>query len=175
MRTTGKLSYADLPKVKCKPGAGPRQLVMHPKGGFAYLINELNSTMTAYRHDAATGALSELQILPTLPADFTGDTSCAEVQITPDGRFLYGSNRGHDTLAIYAIDPDTGLMTAVGWEPTGGRIPRNFEVDPTGRYICVANQDTSNLVLFRIDQESGKLTRFGQEAQAGTPICVRFA
>jgi 6-phosphogluconolactonase len=171
----GTLAYADVPKVTCRPGAGPRQLAMHPKGGFAYLINELDSTMTAFRHDAATGALSELQTLSTLPADFTGVSTCAEVQITPDGRFLYGSNRGHDSLAIFAIDPGRGTMTPVGWEPSGGRIPRNFAIDPTGRYLCAANQDTSNLVLFRIDQDSGKLTRYGTGAQAGTPICVRFA
>ena len=97
------------------------------------------------------------------------------MQITPDGRFLYGSNRGHNSLAIYAIDAGTGRLTPVGWESTGGRIPRNFEIDPTGRYICAANQDTDNLVLFRIDQETGKLTRYGTEARAGTPICVRFA
>ena len=131
--------------------------------------------MTAYAHDAATGGLEELQTLTTLPADFTGPTSCAEVQITPDGRFLYGSNRGHNSLAIYAIDAGRGTLTPVGWESTGGRIPRNFEINPTGRYICAANQDTDNLVLFRIDQETGKLTRYGTEARAGTPICVRFA
>ena len=173
--TRGKLAYADVPKVRTKPGAGPRQLVMHPKGGYAYLINELNSTMTAFAHDAATGALTELQTLPTLPQGLKRHSTCAEVQITPDGRFLYGSNRGHNSLAIYAIDPDDGTLEQVGWEPTGGRIPRNFEVHPSGRYLCAANQDTSNLVLFRIDPESGRLTRYGTEAEAGTPICVRFA
>ena len=109
------------PRSRWRPGAGPRQLVIAPNGRFAYLINELNSTMTAYATMPRTGALTELQILPTLPADFTGDTSCAEVQITPAGRFLYGSNRGHDSLAIYAIDPDDGLMTAVGWERPAAR------------------------------------------------------
>jgi 6-phosphogluconolactonase len=172
---SGKLAVADVPKVKTREGAGPRQLVMHPRGGFAYLINELDSTMTAYGHDARTGALAELQTLGTLPDTFSGPSTCAEVQITPDGRFLYGSNRGHNSLVIYAIDAGSGLMTVVDWEPTGGEIPRNFEVDPSGHYVCVANQDTSNLVLFSIDQESGKLSRFGTEAEAGTPICVRFA
>ena len=128
---------------------------MHPEGGFAYLINELDSTMTAYVQDATTGALSELQTLPTLPDGFGGESTCAEVQITPNGSFLYGSNRGHNSLVIYEVDPSSGLMTQVGWESTGGEIPRNFEIDPSGRYICVGNQDTSNLVLFRIDQETG--------------------
>lgn len=172
---TGTLTVADVPKVEVTPGAGPRQLVMHPDGGSAYLINELNSTMTAYRHDAQTGALIEMQTLSTLPEGFEGETSCAEVQITPDGRFLYGSNRGHDSIAIYAVDPVGRKLTSVGWESTGGKIPRNFEVDPTGRYLCVANQDSDNLVLFRIDQTTGRLTRFGVEAEAPTPICVRFA
>jgi len=170
----GTLEHADLPRVRCRPGAGPRQVVMHPRGGFAYLINELDSTMTAYAHDPATGGLAELQTLSTLPEGFEGPTSCAEVQITPDGRFLYGSNRGHNTLAIFAIDPATGELTALGWQSTGGAVPRNFQIDPSGRFICVANQDSDNLVVFRLDPQTGALTRFGTVAEVGTPICVRF-
>lgn len=171
---TGAVTPAAQPSVSVKPGAGPRQLVMHPRGGFAYLINELNSTMTAYRHDAATGALTELQTLPTLPKGFSGHSTCAEVQITPDGKFLYGSNRGHDTVAIYAIDPDAGTLTPIGYESTGGKIPRNFTVDPTGRFLVAANQDTDNLVPFRLDPETGKLEPIGQSIEAPTPICVKF-
>jgi 6-phosphogluconolactonase len=171
---TGKLSPAETPWVSVKPGAGPRQLVMHPRGGFAYLINELNCTMTSYRYDAASGALHELQTLPTLPADFSGHSSCAEVQISPDGRYLYGSNRGHDSLAIYRLDEDGG-MEAIGHVPTGGRIPRNFEVHPSGRLLCAANQDSDNLVMFRIDSSTGRPEPMGQTAMVGTPICVRFA
>ncbi len=172
---TGKVAPASQPWVKTAPGAGPRQVVMHPKGDFAYLINELNSTMTAFAYDAETGALTELQTLSTLPPGFTEHTSCAEVQITPDGRFLYGSNRGHDSLVIYAIDPRTGLMTLVGHESTRGHIPRNFEVGPTGTFLIAANQDTDNLVPFRLDPETGLLTATGQSIEAPTPICVRFA
>ncbi|HVX79758.1 MAG TPA: lactonase family protein [Devosiaceae bacterium] len=172
---TGKLTPADVPAVKTRPGAGPRQLVMHPRGKYAYLINELDSTMTAFAFDAKTGALSELQTLSTLPAGgFEGVTSCAEVQITPNGRFLYGSNRGHNSIVIYSIDEATGRMTLVGHESTQGRIPRNFEVDPTGQYLIAANQDTDNLVLFDIDQATGELHPRGVTAEAGTPICVRF-
>jgi 6-phosphogluconolactonase len=172
---TGKLTPADVPAVKTRPGAGPRQLVMHPRGKYAYLINELDSTMTAFAFDAKTGALSELQTLSTLPAGgFEGVTSCAEVQITPNGRFLYGSNRGHNSIVIYSIDEATGRMTLVGHESTQGRIPRNFEVDATGQYLIAANQDTDNLVLFDIDQATGELHPRGVTAEAGTPICVRF-
>lgn len=160
--------------VKVAPGAGPRQLVMHPNGKFAYLINELNSTMTAYGYDPAKGTLTELQTLPTLPAGYHAHSTCAEVQITPDGKFLYGSNRGHDSLAIYALDGQTGKMTLVGHESTRGRIPRNFEVSPTGEFLAAANQDTNNVIMFRIDRATGKLTPTGNVVEAGTPICVRF-
>jgi 6-phosphogluconolactonase len=172
----GTVSPAAQPFMATKPGAGPRQLVMHPRGGFAYLINELDSTMTAFAYDADTGRLTELQTLTTLPPEgFEGTTSCAEVQITPDGRFLYGSNRGHNSLVIYAVDPASGLMSLVGHESTRGEIPRNFEIAPSGRFLIAANQDTGNLVPFRLDPETGKLTAVGQSVEAGTPICVRFA
>jgi 6-phosphogluconolactonase len=175
-QSTGAVKPASQPWVKVAPGAGPRQLVMHPKADFAYLINELNCTMTAYGYDPKTGALTELQTLTTMPPEgFDKHNSCAEVQITPDGRFLYGSNRGHNSLVIYAIDAKTGLMTLVGHESTRGEIPRNFEVGPTGRFLIAANQDTNNLVPFRLDPETGKLTAVGQSVEAGTPICVRFA
>jgi 6-phosphogluconolactonase len=171
----GKLTAnPNQPAVKVKPGAGPRQLVMHPNGRFAYLINELNSTMTAYAYDAAKGTLTELQTLPTLPADFKGHSTCAEVQITPDGRFLYGSNRGHDSLAIYAVDPAKGTLAIVGHESTRGRIPRNFVVSPDGAFVLAANQDTSDIYSFRIDKATGKLAYTGNQAEAGTPICIKF-
>jgi 6-phosphogluconolactonase len=130
--------------------------------------------MTAYRYDAKKGTLTELQTLSTLPADFKGYSSCAEVQIAPSGRFLYGSNRGHDSIAIYAINPKRGTLTPVGHESTRGRIPRNFVVDPSGKFLAAANQDTNNIIMFRIDQKTGKLAPTGDVAEAGTPICVRF-
>ena len=171
---TGRITRADVPRVKTRPGAGPRQLVMHPRGRFAYLINELNSTMTAYAFDVTTGALSELQTLSTLPAEgFDGDTSCAEVQMTPNGKFLYGSNRGHNSIVAYAVD-EAGFMTTIGHESTQGRIPRSFEVDSRGRYLIAANQDTNNLIVFDIDPATGRLNANGARSFAGTPICVRF-
>lgn len=171
----GKLTpNGNQPFVSVEPGAGPRQLVMHPNGRFAYLINELNSTMTAYGYDPEKGTLTSLQTLPTRPRDFSGHSSCAEVQITPSGRFLYGSNRGHDSLVIYGVDPVRGTLMTVAHESTRGRIPRNFEVSPTGEFLAVANQDSDTIVMFRIDQATGRLIPTGHTVAAGTPVCVRF-
>ncbi len=163
------------PSVTVTPaGAGPRQLAIAPNGRFAYLINELNSTMTAYAYDAGRGTLSELQTLSTLPAGYTGDSTCAEVQVAPSGRFLYGSNRGHDSIVIYALDPEAGTMTLVGHESTRGRIPRNFTLSPKGDFIAAANQDSNTVVMFRVDPDKGTLTATGNVVEAGTPICVKF-
>lgn len=173
--STGKLTpHPTQPLVRTAPGAGPRQLVMRPDGKFAYLINELDSTMTAFRYEAATGVLSALQTLPTLPEDYAGHSTCAEVQISPDGRFLYGSNRGHDSLAVYAVDLDAGTLTLLGHDSTRGRIPRNFVVSPCGEFVAAANQDTDNVILFRRDARTGRLVPTGDVVSAGTPICVKF-
>jgi len=171
---TGRLTPARQPSMATAPGAGPRHLAMHPGGGHAYLINELDSTITACRRDAATGGLTELQTLSTLPDGARDGNSCAEVQLGPDGRFLYGSNRGHDSIVIYAVEPASGRLTLVGHESTGGRVPRSFEISPDGRFLIVANQDTNNLMIFRIDQGTGKLTNIGESVEAPTPVCVRF-
>ena len=169
----GRLAPGDPPWVEVAPGAGPRQVVFHPSGAFAYLINELDSTMTAFRYDAARGALEPLQTLSTLPADFAGRSTCAEVQIAPSGAYLYGSNRGHDSLVIYAVDQARGTLTCVGHQSTLGRIPRNFCVTPEGDYVLAANQDTDNLVVFRLDRASGRLTPTGVEVEVPTPVCVK--
>ncbi len=162
------------PFVKTKPGAGPRQLVMHPSGKLAFLISELNSTMTSYRCDPNKGTLTEIQTLSTLPPGFKGESTCAEVQIHPSGRFLYGSNRGHNSIVIYGVDPASGGLTLVGHESTRGNVPRNFAVDPTGAFLAAANQESDNVVMFRIDSTTGKLAPTGNVVEAGTPICVRF-
>jgi 6-phosphogluconolactonase len=172
---TGKLTQNPAqPFVAVTPGAGPRQMAIHPDGRFAYLISELNSTMTAYRYAADTGSLTALQTVSTLPEGFTGDSNCAEVQIVPSGRFLYGSNRGHNSIVIYAVDHAQGTLTLVGHESTQGETPRNFEIGPTGDLLAVANQDSNSVVMFRIDQATGKLTATGNVVEAGTPVCVRF-
>ena len=157
------------------PGSGPRHFAFCPDGKFAYVINELSSTITAFSYDASAGRLDEVQTITTLPAGFSGNNSTAEVQVHPSGRFVYGSNRGHDSIAIFAVDRGSGKLTAIGHEPTQGKTPRNFGIDPTGRYLLAANQGTNNLVLFRIDAATGKLTATGATATVGAPVCVKFA
>jgi 6-phosphogluconolactonase len=170
----GKLEAHDDPWGEVIAGAGPRQVVMHPRGGYAYLINELNSTMTAFRYDRDRGILREIQTLSTLPEDFKGASTCAEVQISPSGKFLYGSNRGHDSIVIYAIDPRDGLLTCIGHESTRGKSPRHFALDPAGEFLLVANQDTDSVVPFRLDPMSGELMATGHRAHVPTPVCVKF-
>jgi 6-phosphogluconolactonase len=169
----GKLEPNDEPWVEVTAGAGPRQVVLHPRGGYAYLINELDSTMTAFRYDGDRGILREIRTLSTLPAGFEGASTCAGVQVAPSGRFLYGSNRGHDSIAIYAIDQSDGTLTCIGHESTRGKTPRHFAIDPDGEYLLAANQDTDSVVTFRLDAVSGALTATGYSAHVPTPVCVR--
>ena len=162
------------PYAAVKPGAGPRHFAFHPNGRFAYVINELDSTITAFSYDAARGRLTELQTVPTLPTEFKGQSSTAEIAVHPNGRFLYGSNRGHDSLAVFAIDSATGKLTFVQHEPTQGKTPRNFALDPTGAFLLAANQGSDNVVVFRIDAGSGKLSPTGKTIEVGAPVCVTF-
>ena len=171
----GKLAPNDPPAASVAPGAGPRHFAFHPTGRFAYVINEMASTVTAFAYDANAGRLSELQTVSTLPAGFTGSSTTAEVQVHPSGRFLYGSNRGHDSIAVFGIDARTGKLTAVGHQPTQGKTPRNFGIDPTGTYLLAANQGSGNLVVFRIDPKSGELKPTGVTAEVPSPVCVKFA
>lgn len=170
---TGMLKANDPTHGAVKPGAGPRHFAVHPTNRYAYVINEMQSTVTAFTFDAQGGALTEVQTLSTLPAPHQGN-STAEVQVHPSGRFLYGSNRGHNSIAIFSIDQKTGKLTAVGHESTRGEIPRNFGIDPTGQYLLAANQRTNNVTVFRIDQGTGKLTATGAELKVPSPVCVKF-
>lgn len=156
------------------PGSGPRHLAVHPSGRTAYVINEMLSTITTMRVSRDGGRLEPDQTVPTLPAGFQGGSSTAEVVVHPSGRFVYGSNRGHDSLAIFSVDPASGRLTPAGHEPTGGRTPRNFCIDPEGKTLWAANQGTDNIVVFRINAVTGQLTRTGQELRVGSPVCVRF-
>jgi len=158
------------------PGSGPRHIAFHPNGRFAYVINEMLCTMTTFSYDATRGELKELQTLTTLPAGESVQPgySTAEVLAHPSGKFVYGSNRGHDTIAIFAVDPQTGKLAPVGHESTQGKAPRCFGIDPTGAYLLAANQGTDNVIVFRIDQKSGKLTATGQSIEVGAPVCVMF-
>ena len=168
----GELKRDDQLTVKTKPGAGPRHFTFHPSGKFAYAINELNSTVTAYSYDGK-GGLREIATYPTLPSDFKGSNSTAEVVVHPNGRTLYGSNRGHDSLAIFNVDPATGKLAFVEHVSTGGKTPRNFAIEPTGKYLFAANQDTNNFVLYKIATD-GKLTPAGPQMKVTAPVCVRF-
>ena len=161
-------------EVKMKPGAGPRHFTFHPNGRYAYLIQELNSTMTAFAYHAEKGTLEELQTLSTLPEDFKGQNFCADVHVSPSGKFVYGSNRGHNSIAMFAVDEKTGTLTSLGQEPTGGRTPRNFAIDPTGTYLLAANQDTSNIVAFRIDPQTGKLKKTDHVTSVPFPVCLKI-
>ncbi|MDR1802140.1 MAG: lactonase family protein [Treponema sp.] len=167
---SGALKPAPTPYYRSAPGSGPRHCVFHPNGKYLYLINELGSSVTALAYNEADASLSHLQTVPTIPAGFSAHNSCADIQITPDGRFLYGSNRGHDSIAIYAVDAGTGLLSLAGIESSGGKIPRGFCVDPRGAFLLAANQDTDNIVVFRID---GATMRKVSEHAVPTPVCVK--
>jgi|WetSurMetagenome_2_1015567.scaffolds.fasta_scaffold08395_3 6-phosphogluconolactonase len=170
----GMLEPNAVPWFKVKPGAGPRHLAFHPKGGVAYLINELDSTVTVLSYDGRTGTFQELHVITTLPEDFRRQNTCADVQVAPSGRFVYGSNRGHDSIVIYRVEPRTGRLAQVGYEPTQGRTPRSFGIDPTGRFLLAANQDTDTIVAFRIHPRTGALQPTGHVTQVPTPVCVKF-
>ncbi len=163
---------ADSPRLA--PGSGPRHLAVHPSGRTAYVINEMLSTITTFRVGGGGATLEALQTVPTLPAGFDGGSSTAEVVVHPSGRFVYGSNRGHDSLAIFGVDEASGRLTPMGHEPTGGRTPRNVCIDPEGKTLWAANQSTDNIVVFRVDAATGRLERTGQELKVGSPVCVRF-
>jgi len=171
---TGALVPNDPPAGVTAPGAGPRHFCFHPNGKFAYVINEMLCTVTAFAYDAEKGALVEVQTVPTLPADFTGPNTTAEVQLTPDGRHLYGSNRGHNSLAVFAVDAATGKLTVAGHVPSGGKTPRGFGIDPTGRWLLAAHQDSDSIVVFKIDPQTGKPEPTGQTLTVGKPVCVKF-
>lgn len=170
----GRLEPNAVPWIKMKPGAGPRHVSFHPGGRFAYLVNELDSTVAALAYDDRAGAFELLQTVPTLPEGFAGESTCADIQVSPAGTFLYASNRGHDSIAIFRIDPRAGTLASVGHEPTQGRTPRSFGIDPGGTFLLVANQDSDTIVTFRIDSESGALRPTGHVAQVPTPVCVKI-
>lgn len=170
----GMLEPNSAPWIKMKPGAGPRHVAFHPNGRVAFLVNELDSTLATLSYDGRRGAFRELQIVTTLPEGFQGESSCADVQVSPTGAFVYSSNRGHDSIVIYRVDRRSGKLTCVGHEPTQGKTPRSFGIDPTGRFLLAANQDTDTIVTFRIDPRSGKLQATGQVTPVPTPVCVKF-
>ena len=171
---TGKLTPNDPPAISITPGFGPRHLVLHPNGRFAYVINEMGNTFTAFAWEAKRGALQELQTVPTLPPGFKGEDATSEIAIHPSGRFLYGSNRGHDSIVVYAINPANGKLTYVEHVPTLGKEPRSFALDPTGRYLFAANQNSDSVVVFQVNPKTGRLTPTGSKLDVPAPVCVTF-
>lgn len=173
----GILTPNDPPFAKVAPGSGPRHFAFHPNGRNAYVINEMLCTVTAFDYDSKTGALTEIQTLSTLPPGTSieqTNSSTAEVQVHPSGKFLYGSNRGHNTIAAFTIDQATGKLTPAGHTSTQGKTPRNFGIDPTGTFLLAANQDTDNVVVYRINAETGALTPTGTTISVPMPVCVKF-
>jgi 6-phosphogluconolactonase len=168
----GTLVAHNPPAASVAAGSGPRHFAFHPSGRYAYVINELASTVTAFRYDSRKGALETLQTISSLPSGFSGNNSTAEIAVHPSGKFLYGSNRGHNSIVIYAIDEATGRLTLVGHQPTQGKTPRNFAIDPTGNYLLAANQDSDSIVVFRIDGKTGQLQPTGQSVEVPMPVCV---
>jgi 6-phosphogluconolactonase len=170
------LTPNDPPFASLKPGAGPRHLAFAPDGKFVYVIDELDCTLTVFRYKPKRGTLTEIQSVSTLPAGqaMKSNYSCAEVVVHPSGKFLYGSNRGHNTIALFRIDQKTGEVTLVEHTPTGGKTPRNFNLDPSGRFLLAANQDSGNVVVFSIDPDTGHLTPTGQQLEMGSPVAIVF-
>jgi 6-phosphogluconolactonase len=155
------------------PGSGPRHLAFHPKAPYAYVLNELSSTVTAFHYNSENGALNRIDDWPTLPRDFSGENTAGDIHISPDGQFLYASNRGDNSLAGFRINPADGQLESTGYFSTRGETPRNFVIHPEGKTLLVANQDSDNLVQLIIDEKNGKL-RYEQEWEVKTPVCLVF-
>jgi len=171
----GKLTANQQPWVQVKPGAGPLHFAFDPGGRYAYVMNELDSTVTAFTFDSTKGTLKEAQTVNTLPDGFSGMNTTADIHVSPSGNFLYGSNRGHNSIVVFEIEKRTGKLRFVEHAPTGGRTPRNFAIDPTGTYLLAANQDSDTIVTFRLDPSTGRLKPTGFVAEVPSPVCLKLA
>ena len=171
---TGKLTTGKQPSAELQKGAGPRHLTLHPNGKYLYVINELDSTMTAFAYNGVNGTLTHIDTVSTLPSDFSGPSYCADVHVSRSGKFLYGSNRGHNSIVVFQIDQRTGKLKTLEHVSTEGDWPRNFTMDPSGKFLLVANQRTDNVVTFAIDPLTGRLKSTGKVAEIPVPACLRF-
>ena len=172
---SGKLSTNPAqPFYQAKAGAGPRHFTFHPQGKLAFVINELDTTITSLAFDAQRGTLQGLQTVPTLPENTTGANTCADIHVSPNGNFLYGSNRGHDSLVVYRIDQKTGRLTYIEHTSTGGKTPRNFTIAPNGRFLLAANQDSDSITVFSLDEKTGKLRQTNNRADVSMPVCLKL-
>jgi len=170
----GKLKPNDPPFAQVKAGSGPRHFTFHPSEPYAFGIMEMSSEIISFAFNRETGSLTEIQTVSTLPQDFEGQNSCADIHVSPDGNFLYGSNRGHDSIVIFRIDKQNGKLHSIGHESTQGKTPRNFAIDPSGTFLFAANQNTDTVVTFRIDPKTGKLKPAGHTIQIPNPVCIQF-
>ncbi len=168
----GQLEPPQVKAFNTEPGSGPRHCVFHPNGQYCYLVNELNSTISVLRFEQQKACFTMMQSVPMVLVNCEGENSGADIQIHPSGQYIYGSNRGHNSIVIYKIDQNTGLLSAVGMESSYGEIPRNFAIDPTGEFLLVANQDTDNIAVLKIDNRTGKLEKIS-EVKVPTPVCVK--
>lgn len=168
------LTVNDPPFVALKPGSGPRHLAFDPAGRFAYVLSEMAGTVTVFAFDARRGTFTERQTISTLPPEFKGANTGAEIAVHPSGKFLYASNRGHDSIAVFAIDRKTGTLRGVQWQPSLGKTPRFFGLDPAGTHLLACNQNSDTIVGFRIDAATGRLTPTGQSVAAGSPVCLAW-
>jgi 6-phosphogluconolactonase len=176
--TKGTLAPNNTPFAKLNPGSGPRHLAFHPNGRFAYVLTEMESSVTSFAYKASNGSLSPLQTLSTLSTlrkDYSGPKEAAEIAVHPNGKFLYASNRaGIDTISAFSINPAKGTLSLRDEYPTMGKTPRNFAIDPTGKFLLAANQESNNIVIFRIDSTTGALTPTGEIVEAPAPVCITF-
>ena len=161
--------------ARVQPGLGPRHMVFSANGKFAYVMNEMGSSVTVFAYDVKQGTFKELANVSSLPADYKGEKAGAEIALHPSGKFLYASNRGDNTIALFNVDKAQGGITLVGTTPTGGKTPRNFAIDPSGNWLLAANQDTNNINIFQIDRKTGKLTATDKTLQTSMPVCLTFA
>ncbi|MDK2661563.1 lactonase family protein [Cupriavidus consociatus] len=171
----GKLAPAAPSFVESREASGPRHVAFHPNGRYAYVVNELDSTVTTYSYNRSTAQLTPLQILPTLPETFTGNSRAAEIEVDRSGRFVYASNRGHDSIAVFAVDPSTSLLRFTGADLSHGRTPRFFTTDPSGRFLYALNEDSDTIIAFHINPNSGRLYPTGFSVRTGSPVCMVFS
>jgi 6-phosphogluconolactonase (cycloisomerase 2 family) len=173
--SAGKLAQVDAGTPRSRDGSGPRHVAFHPTSSFTYVVGELDSTVTACHFDPTTGRLAPFQMVPTLPDTFVGNSRAAEVAVSRDGRFLYASNRGHDSVAAFSINQNDGRLTPAGWTHSQGKTPRFFGLDPAGRFLFVANEDSDSIVPFRVNDQDGGLSPAGAAVHSGSPGCIVFA
>jgi 6-phosphogluconolactonase len=173
-KSVGALKQDKKLTVSLKPGSGPRHLVFHPDGRFVYVITELSCEVAVFKYCKSKVSFEAIEYVSTLPQDYIGNNTCAAIQLSPDGKYLYASNRGHDSIAVFRIDNNSGKLELVEITSTSGNNPRDFTIDPTGHYLYAANQDSDNITAFIIDNETGRISSMGKSVEVSKPVCIKF-